>query len=156
MKRIVMVSRGFLLGITLILVIYFVLFATGYDFKYQIKKVASNSMSPLLVSGDFVLLERTHPNEDYKVNEIYCYYKEENHKLIIHRLIDSVDDKFVFKGDANALPDEVVSKEQIGYRFLSIIRPHTIWIVVSIFGFILLILGGISFHSQRSAPLKQR
>lgn len=156
MKRIVMVSRGFLLGITLILVIYFVLFASGYNFKYQIKKVASDSMSPLLVSGDFVLLKRTDQNENFEVDEIYCYYKKENHKLIIHRLMDCVNDKFIFKGDANALPDEAVSKEQIGYKFLLIVQPHTIWIVVSIFGFILLLLGVVSFRSQRSAPSKQR
>ena len=154
MKRIVMVSRGFLLGIATLLIIYFVMFVAGYNFKYQVKKVASDSMSPLLISGDFVLLERIEQDTILEVDKIYCYYKNDgSSKLIIHRLTASfADEKYMFQGDANLFPDELVSRKQIGYKYVSTIQPNTIWISASVLGFILLLLGVLSFILQRSAP----
>jgi len=83
-------------------------------FGFNPQHVKSNSMEPVIMTGDWVLVKRIKPNK-IEIGDIITYYRPSDNKIIIHRVVDITNEgEFIFKGDNNPMPDkEAVSKDQI-------------------------------------------
>ena len=101
----------------IILIIYFINFflfkVVNKDniprfFNYYIFNVTSGSMEESIHVGDYIIVKKAN---DFKVNDIVTYQKD--NYFITHRIIEIDGDKVVTKGDANNVPDDEVSKNDI-------------------------------------------
>ena len=80
--------------------------------------VGSDSMNPAIKKGDAVIIEKINDSTKIKENLIIAYEREDNHKVIIHRVkeVTTSDGEvaYVTKGDANNTADSnVVYRNQI-------------------------------------------
>ena len=71
-------------------------------FGYRLFFVVTDSMEPVYTKGTVRAGQK-----DTGLNPI-----------VVHRLVDISEDKYIFKGDNNAAPDKAVCKEQILYRII--------------------------------------
>ena len=101
----------------IILIIYFINFflfkVVNKDniprfFNYYIFNVTSGSMEESIHVGDYIIVKKV---DDFKVNDIVTYQKD--NYFITHRIIEIDGDKVVTKGDANNVPDDEISKNDI-------------------------------------------
>lgn len=60
------------------------------------------SMEPVLHRGDLVVVK---PQSSYRVGDIVAYRSESIRTVVLHRIVDREDDRFVFKGDNNTWID---------------------------------------------------
>lgn len=85
---------------------------------YKLGFIPTESMYPVIKPCSFVLASVK--TDDLKAGDIVTYIKnnEDGSKIALtHRIIDTVDDKYILKGDNNKEPDTgLVDKEQILYR----------------------------------------
>lgn len=82
---------------------------------FRVFTVASNSMSPVYVGGD-VLLVREVNESDIKVGDVISYRGEEGDmkgRIITHRVIEINDGKIALQGDANTGKDPDITFEQV-------------------------------------------
>lgn len=80
---------------------------------YRVFHIASASMEPVIMTGDFVLTKIVRA-EDVRTGDIVVYNLDGIH--VIHRIVERTEEGFIFKGDNNAVIDpEIVSEEQIQY-----------------------------------------
>lgn len=89
-------------------------------FGYRLFLVVSESMENTIHVGDIVVGKML-VDEEPEVNGIYAYEREGyfGKEIIIHRIVEITEDGYVFKGDANSLPDEIiVSRNKIIYRIV--------------------------------------
>ena len=90
-------------------------------FGYRLFFVVTDSMEPVYTKGTVLIAVPV--NEDTLiVNEIYAYRAGQKdtglNPIVVHRLVDISEDKYIFKGDNNVAPDKAVCKEQILYRII--------------------------------------
>lgn len=72
--------------------------------------VGSGSMSPTLEAGDLILVN---PASDYTLGDVVTF-RDENGTFITHRLVGTVEEDFITKGDANQVEDDtLLAKENI-------------------------------------------
>jgi len=76
--------------------------------KFLRLECQGNSMYPFLRDRD--QLKIVHNNE-YKNGEIVAY--EFNGEIIVHRIVDTINDKYIIIGDNIPLYDDVIEKEKI-------------------------------------------
>jgi signal peptidase I len=128
------------------------------------------SMEPHLHGGDLVLL-RARPA--YGVGDAVAYHNLQLGRVVLHRIVGRVGDRYVFEGDNNSFLDsynptrsdlvgrEWVSIPWIGNAFTWLHRPNHAAIVVGVLTFLLLAGGGLSAthrhrrnrrHQPASAP----
>ena len=90
-------------------------------FGYRLFFVVTDSMEPVYTKGT-VLIAVSVKEDTFIVNEIYAYRAGQKdtglNPIVVHRLVDISEDKYIFKGDNNAAPDKAVCKEQILYRII--------------------------------------
>lgn len=90
-------------------------------FGYRLFFVVTDSMEPVYTKGT-VLITVPVKEDTLIVNEIYAYRAGEKdnglNPIVVHRLVDISEDKYIFKGDNNVAPDKAVCKEQILYRII--------------------------------------
>src|SRR5579872_1001132 len=60
------------------------------------------SMEPHLHHGDLVLL---HPASNYQVGDVVGYHNVMLGRLVLHRIVGKIGDRYVFKGDNNSFLD---------------------------------------------------
>lgn len=121
--------------ISLIITVFLVYFSSGY-FKYHAIAVASGSMSPVILKGDVVVIEKIE-NDNYDVlkeGDVIAF--QYNETIVVHRLTNIVKDRgkyfFYTKGDANKDADNFVVEEDmikgiVKYRVPAIGYP-TVWL----------------------------
>ncbi|MDR7073340.1 signal peptidase I [Fictibacillus barbaricus] len=81
-------------------------------FGYKPFTVLTNSMKPSFSAGDMVLV-KDKPASKIKPNDVITF-KENNNKLITHRVVKVTDKGFVTKGDYNNVKDDgFVSPENV-------------------------------------------
>lgn len=98
-----------------------------YFFGYQISEVVSGSMEPLIMTDELILTKKVKDKDVIQISKdtssfegVYVYKDVEGYfgpeqKFVVHRCI-GIDENgdFIFKGDANKIPDPVhVKKENI-------------------------------------------
>jgi len=59
-------------------------------------RIKSDSMLPVLKTGDIVLVER---NKASQIGDVIAYYNPIQGRIIVHRVIDRKDNCFLTKGD---------------------------------------------------------
>ena len=74
-------------------------------FGYKVLRIASESMEPTLMTGDFVMAKQVKADEEIEVGGIYTYVAENGFYTVTHRIVAEEDkngDKYyIFKGDNN-------------------------------------------------------
>jgi hypothetical protein len=115
-------------------------------------------MEPHLHGGDLVLL-RARPA--YGVGDAVAYHNLQLGRVVLHRIVGRVGDRYVFKGDNNSFLDsynptrsdlvgrEWVSIPWIGKAFTWLHGPNHAAIVVGVLAFVLLGGGGLSATRRR-------
>lgn len=83
---------------------------------YTFFEVVTGSMANTINIGDVVIVKL---NSEYAQNDIVVY--ESNTNYITHRIIEINQNGIVTKGDNNNTEDEIISKEQILGKVISII-----------------------------------
>lgn len=79
-------------------------------------EVSGTSMEPAITSGDLIVLGRSGP---YRVGDVVAFHDVTlGGALIVHRIVDERDGRFVTRGDSNdfidehrPLPDEIVGRQ---------------------------------------------
>ncbi|MGN0595693.1 MAG: signal peptidase I, partial [Hominimerdicola sp.] len=78
-------------------------------FGKSILKVISDSMTPTIYAGDYILVEKI-PCDELKEGDIITFYSEDESIYGMpntHRIVSINDDgSFITKGDANSVTDE--------------------------------------------------
>lgn len=81
--------------------------------------VLSGSMEPYIRTGSLIIGEKVGKSAEISVNEVYSYEDADSGYLITHRLIGMQEDAYIFKGDNNKLPDDIIVKRsQIKYQII--------------------------------------
>lgn len=115
MKKILKIS---FYVVMLVIVIFNVSSAINIPFfGFQLFRVGSGSMEPILSVNDFILVQK---KEKYQVDDIITF--NDNGTYVTHRIIEINGDNFLTKGDANNTIDEEINKNHIVgkmiYRFI--------------------------------------
>jgi signal peptidase I len=109
------------------------------------------SMNPKLHAGDLVLMR---PASSYQVGDVVGYHNVQLGRLVLHRIVGKVGDRYVFKGDNNDFldsyhptQDQLVGRlwfhvPEVGSLFTWLHAPHHAGITVTIVAFLLLAGGG--------------
>lgn len=127
LKTILIEIPIYLIGI---IIIYF----TSNLFRFSAIAIASGSMSPGILRGDVVIIDKKINVDELEVGQIIAY--KYNSTLVIHRLnkIEKVDNEYFFysKGDANEGVDDYIIYENmlvgVVKNKISYIGLPTIWI----------------------------
>ena len=77
-------------------------------FGYSLFEIQTGSMHGTLEVGDWIVVKNTN---DYKIGDIVTF--KQNGNFITHRIVESYNETFVTKGDANNAKDEAIDKSQI-------------------------------------------
>ena len=87
---------------------------------YRIFYVLTESMVPVINSGDFVSGIPV-DYEDVKIGDIVTYKNRSKEITICHRVVELTEEGLVLKGDNNVGADtEKVREEDVGYRIVTI------------------------------------
>lgn len=92
----------FLTSILSFITIFFLFSQLNFPGNYKIFLVQSGSMSPVINTGDLVLVK---PKLKYKKGDIITFFSG-NKFNITHRIVDIKDNKIFTKGDANQVADQ--------------------------------------------------
>jgi len=120
--------------VTTIASILVVWFAVGI-FPYQPQLVGSGSMSPVINTGDVVIISRVLADE-IKVGDVIQFRRMENNQAIaiIHRVVEIQEPVntrlFITKGDANAAPDANPVNQQNMMGKVVFILPKVGWVSI--------------------------
>lgn len=77
-------------------------------FGYGAAVVLSGSMEPTFSRGDLIIVKAT---DSYEINDIVVF--QEEHSLVVHRLLEEAEETIITKGDANNVADEPVDKSLV-------------------------------------------
>ena len=97
---------------------------TGWSsvFSYRMFYIMSESMEPVIAENSLAIGKVLSDSEMLQVGNIYAYKRDGilGQEIVIHRLIAIMEDgRYLFKGDKNEVPDEVlVEREDIGYEII--------------------------------------
>jgi len=111
--------------VTLILIVIFLLWYL-YSLETSgspLAVVASWSMDPTLHIGDIVVIRKL---SKYNVGDIVLYHNifSADQKIIDHRIIDTADNAYVLKGDANPFEDSCKPSEREIFGRVEVVIPY--------------------------------
>ena len=66
--------------------------------------------------GDVLTFSLTDENQELELYKVYGY-KNRQGQIIVHRLVNIIDDKYIFRGDNTPGNDNHVTRDQILYRY---------------------------------------
>lgn len=87
---------------------------------YSVREVVSESMVPTLVKGDVV---RVDSSKTPTVGEIGTYMKADG-RTVIHRVVDTPGNSFIFRGDANSVDDAPVDASAVTGAYAGRMEPQ--------------------------------
>lgn len=85
-------------------------------FGYRPFFIISGSMEPGIPTGSFVLCKACNGTE-VTVGDVAAY-KADIGPVILHRIISEENNNYIFKGDANQIADNPVSKDKVLYKLV--------------------------------------
>ncbi len=89
-----------LAGLAVVSYVFFGPANIGGPLVYMV--TSGNSMQPYLHRGDLAIVQTSH---SAAVGEIHAYLSTQTGQRVLHRVIGTVDDRFIFKGDNNSWID---------------------------------------------------
>lgn len=90
---------------------------------YSVREVVSESMVPTLVKGDVV---RVDSSKTPTVGEIGTYVKADG-RTVIHRVVDTPGNSFIFRGDANSVDDAPVDASAVTGTYAGRMGPQWLY-----------------------------
>ena len=116
-----------------LIVIFLVYLTSGY-FKYHAIAIASGSMTPNIMKGDVVVIEKTNDYEHIEIGDVLAHKK--GNIIVVHRVIKKlmIDGEYYFytKGDYNDSPDNYEITQDMVYGIVNIKIPYigypTVWL----------------------------
>lgn len=78
--------------------------------------VLTGSMTDVINPGDMIIIKQ---QNEYKINDIITYNQDGDY--ITHRLIQTEEEFYITKGDANDTADKQITKDQIEGKVVAII-----------------------------------
>ena len=127
-------SKAIALVLPTLLVVFLVYITSGY-FHYHAIAVASGSMTPAILKGDVVIIEKTDGHfDDVKEGQVIAYKKDKI--IVVHRLYKKikVGNEYFFysKGDANDFVDNYKITEEMMIGIVNVRVPFvgypTVWL----------------------------
>ena len=127
-------NKAIALVLPTLLVIFLVYITSGY-FHYHAIAVASGSMTPAILKGDVVIIEKTDGHfDDVKEGQVIAYKKDKI--IVVHRLYKKikVGNEYFFysKGDANDFVDNYKITEEMMIGVVNVRVPFvgypTVWL----------------------------
>jgi len=127
-------SRAIILLIPTFAIIAIVYLTSGY-FHYYAIAIASGSMSPKILKGDAVIIEKIDGNyESLEVGQVIAF--RHDGIIVVHRLINIIEDNdryyFYTKGDANSQPDGYAIEQEMVIGIVNMKIPYvglpTVWL----------------------------
>jgi len=113
---------------TALVLILFAMFLLWYLYSLEttgspLAVVASWSMDPTLHVGDIVVIRKL---SNYNIGDIVLYHNicGADQKIIVHRIINIVDNTYVLKGDANPFEDSCKPGEKEIFGRVEIVVPY--------------------------------
>lgn len=89
-------------------------------FGKSVLKVVTGSMEPTILTGDYIIIDRT-ATSDLSEGDIISYYSTDPQiagMVVTHRIVGILDDgRYLTRGDANSVNDSPVSGDQIIGRY---------------------------------------
>ncbi len=112
--------RYIIAGFVLVCVISSLRFKCLNLMGYRLFYILSDSMEPAIMTGDIVVAKVT-DGSDIKEGDVAAYRLDGRVPIfIIHRVLSESEEGFIFKGDNNDAPDEmVVPKRRVMYKVIS-------------------------------------
>ena len=112
-----------------ILIVVIIIFISGM-FRYFLIGVASESMTPTILKGDAILVDKSVKVDDMNIGDVIAYNNGD--KVIIHRIVSITNNdegiKVVdTKGDANNTNDNVELKDDDIVGRMIIRVPYLAW-----------------------------
>ena len=90
---------------------------------YSVREVVSESMVPTLMKGDVV---RVDSSKTPAVGEIGTYMKADG-RTVIHRVVDTPGNSFIFRGDANSVDDAPVDASAVTGAYAGRMGPQWLY-----------------------------
>ena len=90
---------------------------------YSVREVVSESMVPTLVKGD---VARVDSSKTPAVGEIGTYVKPDG-RTVIHRVVDTPGNSFIFRGDANSVDDAPVDASAVTGTYAGRMGPQWLY-----------------------------
>lgn len=127
-------NKAIALVLPTLLVVFLVYITSGY-FHYHAIAVASGSMTPAILKGDVVIIEKTDGHfDDVKEGQVIAYKKDKI--IVVHRLYKKikVGNEYFFysKGDANDFVDNYKITEEMMIGVVNVRVPFvgypTVWL----------------------------
>lgn len=127
-------NKAIALVLPTLLVVFLVYITSGY-FHYHAIAVASGSMTPAILKGDVVVIEKTDGHfDDVKEGQVIAYKKDKI--IVVHRLYKKikVGNEYFFysKGDANDFVDNYKITEEMMIGVVNVRVPFvgypTVWL----------------------------
>ena len=112
----------------------------GYKFLVDL----TDSMSPIIDSGDLVVIKE---QEKYKIGDVVAY-RDKRESLITHRIIKIEDDRYYFKGDKNSAEDsDIVTLNKIEGKYVGKLKKvgAICMFLKSTYGIVLLLSIGVLY-----------
>ena len=121
-------------AITLSLFVAILVYFTSGYFRYQAIAIATGSMTPNILKGDVVIIDKEINPAELKLGQVIAYKYES--RIIVHRLVDKVkvgNEYFLYtKGDANNGIDNYIIYEKMLVGKVDIKIPYignpTVWL----------------------------
>ena len=115
------------------LVVFLVYITSGY-FYYHAIVIASGSMTPNILKGDVVVIEKIPNKQDIEIGQVIAYKREDI--IVVHRLVKKIKvngEVFYYtKGDANNDVDKYKITEDMVIGIVNIKIPYigypTVWV----------------------------
>lgn len=121
MKTIIKITKIIINIVTTIIILIGVLFIGLFGIGMQPYVVESGSMEPEIKTGSICFVNKHAKYEDIKVGDIIAF-KLETGEFATHRVCDITEDGIHTKGDANRVPDDIITTRDtfIGKNLFSI------------------------------------
>ena len=101
--------------LALMIILFLILEICGY----KVLLILSDSMEPVLSTGELVPVKKVTEQSTLQVGDICTYKAETGFITVTHRIIRITPEGYIFKGDHNSSEDpDPVKREQILYQLI--------------------------------------
>jgi signal peptidase len=112
--------RGFVVLLALVTA-WFLIAPAQLGGRVSYVNIRGVSMEPTLYTGDLMMVRS---RDRYEVGEVVAFVSDMNRAIVVHRIVDVVDDRYLLKGDNNAFIDRYTptAEEILGAEVLTVPR----------------------------------
>ena len=108
-----------LAGLLALVVAWSLIAPTQLGGRVSYVNIRGVSMEPTLYSGDLMMVRA---RDRYEVGQVVAFVSDMNGAIVVHRIVDVVDDRYLLKGDNNTFIDRYAptAEEILGAEVLTV------------------------------------